>query len=343
MHRRNGVPNPKSLPTVNRSGFTLVELLVVITIIGILIALLLPAVQAAREAARKMQCSNHLKQIGLAGLNHEAAHGFFPTGGWGWYWIGDPDLGAGKEQPGGWVFNILPYIEMDSIYMLGAGQTATQKQTAFAQRIVTPVPGMNCPSRRASMPLPLLSSNRQYYQAAPVATAVRGDYAINSGDPTLSIAPEVYRENQPTSLPPAANFPWADVSTYTGVCFQRSQVTVADITDGLSNTYFVGEKSLSPDFYFTCTDTTRSPGDTETMYTGPNADQYRITTPDGHVLGPDMPGYDDYRIFGSAHASGFNMSLCDGSVQQISYSIDPEIHRRLGNRKDGLPIDGNKF
>src|SRR4029079_15206288 len=106
-------------------GFTLVELLVVIAIIGILVALLLPAVQAAREAARRSQCQNHLKQIGLGFLNHEATDKFYPSGGWGFNYVGDPDRGAGKGQPGGWVFSVLPYIEEQAVYDIGKGIPST--------------------------------------------------------------------------------------------------------------------------------------------------------------------------------------------------------------------------
>ena len=323
----------------------------VITIIGILIALLLPAVQAAREAARRVQCQNHLKQMGLACMTHEEAHGHLPTDGWGWGWAGEPERGFGRKQPGGWQYNILPYLEQEALHSLGTGLSGDAKKQAIVERLQTPLSVYNCPTRRRSVRFPYVHNHSKYYNIDPIEMQLiaRSDYAACAGD-TSGNAPK-----GPSSLADGDNMSessWQSqgdtMDDATGVVFIRSEVTIGEISDGTSNTYLVGERYLSPDYYFSsyCAndqgwDTGHDYDVVRWTYYNPSAD-----TGTNNAFQPmqDRPGYGDCdRNFGSAHSAGFHIAFCDGSVHMISYSIDRETHRRLGNRRDRLPIDASQI
>ena len=329
----------------NRHGFTLVELLVVITIIGILIGLLLPAVQSAREAARRLQCSNHLKQLALASLTHESAHGYFPTGGWGWELVGDPDQGFGLNQPGGWVYNVLPFIEQQALRDLGSGITdASSRKLALTKLSETPLSVLHCPSRRRAVNT-LVKTHWNPFNANFTAKVAKTDYAINAGNPAgtdIFVGPRSLPEGMAPSYWTGDNI--YNQSTveknHNGISYQRSMVTMAEVRDGSSNTYLIGEKYLNPECYDGVTSTYYDTGDNEAVFGGYNRDFHRSTA---HRAFQDQGGVYQVYAFGSAHSGAFNMSFCDGSVRSISYSIDAEIHRRLGVRNDGLPVDASAF
>jgi prepilin-type N-terminal cleavage/methylation domain-containing protein len=344
------------------AAFTLVELLVVITIIAILIALLLPAVQMAREAARRSQCANNVKQLALACLNHENATGRFPTGGWGCGWTGDADRGTDWRQPGGWIFNVLPFADQQSLHDMGAGLSGTAKNEANGRRLTVPLAALYCPTRRTVTNYP-----RSAYHGSPNTTrptsVARNDYAANGGDycTNAGTGGPAWKYNDSYSWAGPANFAEVDnppgqmtanarttfnkiANVATGIVYCGSLITMSDIGDGTSNTYLLGEKYVNPDEYTTGNDA----GDDEAAMLGDNNDVSRWsgqTSADKDYWPPtqDTPGDDNCNAFGSAHSDAFNMALCDASVKTIRYSIDPQIHRRLCNRNDNLPIDANKL
>ena len=118
-----------------------------------------------------------------------------------------------------------------------------------------------------------------------------------------------------------------------GVCYMRSQVQPGYILDGLSNTYLFGEKSCDPRKYVNG----ESVGDDWSMYTGHQNDIIRSTLPSSAPIA-DKRGVDEPMCFGSAHTSGCQFALCDGSVRLVSYDIDPQIYARYGQRNDGLVV-----
>ena len=347
--------NHKSATIRRRFAFTLVELLVVITIIGILIALLLPAVQAAREAARMLQCQNNLKQLALAAIDHEHINGWLPTGGWGYGWAGNPDGGFGKNQPGSPFYNILPYMEQQSLHDMSqmASPAAIRRRRSwpcgcFRPRLrrSTARPAARPPFIRRAVG-PCTRSGTGSIAVPGTPGTCRSDYGWNGGSELVRWGSG---PNPPVSDSSFGNLLSEDGLSLppNGVGCQRSRVKFCEITDGTTNTYLLGEKYLEPSYYLTVADDAADGADDQAAVCGDDADIWRFTGVATYpwTSGPprqDQPGYFGGVGFGSAHAVGLNMALCDGSVQRISYTIDPSVHQYLGSRNDGRTIDAKKL
>lgn len=301
---------------MSRRAFTMVELLMTLGILVILAGLMLPAVQVARESARQTHCRNNLRQLGIAALTHENAWGHLPSNGFGLQWVGDSNRGFGANQPGGWIFNILPYSGSAHIRDLPPSG-GILLQTPFAL--------LNCPTRRPAIGHAWESSTPICNGDAPAAAA-KSDYAVNGGDKSL---PSVYY-GPPCGIAATGNFNWPDMSSQTGVGFVRSQVRMSHISDGTSATILIGEKYVrigkalgiqNPDA-----------GDDQGAYVGDCADIRRWTTSPPRR---DREGFNDPLLFGSRHIATCNFVFCDGATRSISYLVDWKVFRNLGNRYDG--------
>src|SRR5262245_14024849 len=314
-------------------AFTLVELLVVIAIIGVLVALLLPAVQMARESARRMQCSNNLKQCPLAAHGYHDAYNVLPPG--------------RLDHRGAitWAVQILPYMEQDNYFKLwditrlyydqGANVTAGD---AIRQ---TPVKTYRCPSRSRTLSISIngdtpdtpfsgARSPPDYYTGAvsdfaacigndttPESSGIAGEGG--NGAFSVALIPWIY-VRAPGSGPPAILGP------------QKSMTRFGNITDGLSNTFFFGEKHVRNNQF--------GNGNSEGDGSVYNGDILAFACrPAGRINPLALGPTDRFRTqFGSYHPGVCQFAFGDGSVRAIPVNITPSILDALAQRDDGIPI-----
>jgi prepilin-type N-terminal cleavage/methylation domain-containing protein len=279
-----------------RTGFTLVELLVVIAIIGVLVALLLPAIQAAREAARRSQCQNNLKQIGLALQMHHDAKKTFPMG-----------RNRFDQFAVSWAFNLLPYIEETASHSAFV-KTARVDDPANAQAMRTPVAAYACPSRRSAA----ADRNFDNNDAPPqvLAAAALGDYAANAGKHwNIGMAAgEVAGEIGHSSINP----------TEAGPIFSRSQMRARNVTDGLSETIAVGERHLPPAPAGTPAEMEHYQRGDTAFIAGDTPLTIFAETDQGLATGPDDP---IKHKFGGPHSGITQFTYLDGHVGAVKNDI----------------------
>jgi prepilin-type N-terminal cleavage/methylation domain-containing protein len=349
-----------------RKGFTLIELLVVIAIIGILIALLLPAVQKVREAAARIQCKNNLKQIGLAMHNHASTYGYFPTAGAQSQGLDTPATQVGFETKG-WAYQILPYVEQDNLYQIGQTSGVSNWNASIRKSVSeVPVKIYNCPSR----------GNRVSYPAPWGSTYAMGDYAgvmvewLNGTDSWRTTMPAdpntaqafggiITKGGQVRTNP-------ASATTKFGT------VTPIAVTDGLSTRIMIMEKAVWSGAYQPA-----GPGGGQNW----NWDWWELPGwthdadwPNMRLAGnwiPLLPDNVDRRNtsvawefnsslgrpndfgFGSAHTGVVNALFGDGSVHSINMTVNPCgnsgwsdsscVLYHLGGRANGWVVDTNSI
>jgi prepilin-type N-terminal cleavage/methylation domain-containing protein len=311
------------------TAFTLVELLVVMAIIGVIIALLLPATQAAREAARRTQCANNLRQIGLASVEYEQVHHQYAN------FSGPPRPSpyVALSTPT-WIVALLPYLEETGVYqtwarIVGYGTNASPPLPASTVTALsaTRIPVLNCPTRRAPAAFAIKTGDNVQIPlyGAIVSRATRSDYALNGG-----------ADSTPTETGPNPQVGLVGIwEAADAVASKAKTVRVKNITDGLSKTYLAAEKMIPTDAY----ENGLFWGDVSSIYNCPLGDCVRFAEePPVH----DVKTYTDSNQsclachnFGSAHANTWNAVFCDGSIHSMTFTLSFATHRALASRAAG--------
>ena len=326
-------------------GFTLVELLVVIAIIGVLVALLLPAVQAAREAARRTQCQNQMRQIGIALQNHHDAKRRLPAGEF-WYFNNDRKPSAGYMS-WGWLPKILPFMEQSSVLAqsdFNYSATTENFQGIFNRSAIkTTVTGLICPSN----PFRNETTDNEYFNALTNSNAqiAEADYAASIGDyrnaggtgdglddtvdndgdglPDWPAFGSVFGPGSGLSPPYPARHPTRGVINRFGWAANFKQ-----IPDGLSNTFAVGECvgvwCLTQNFGTQSFSTTAQPINHMNAYYSAGAQNWPTNA---------NPQWADSIAFRSLHPGGAHFIMCDASVHFVSENIDHASYRAMASRE----------
>ncbi|MCA9234420.1 MAG: DUF1559 domain-containing protein [Planctomycetales bacterium] len=317
-------------------AFTLVELLVVIAIIGVLVALLLPAVQAAREAARRMQCQNNLKQIALAALNHESARGALPPG-----CVAYADDENRDNVGTGWAIEMLPYMEQGALYerydFEGKKSYRTANNVSTSQTFLTTY---ICPTDEFASELvaPQGEPNREFAPSTYKAVSGVIDLTRTGGSPVYW---DRYYGNA-TFQEKLSDFELLrGALPATGEGFVLHPTKISQITDGTSNTTLVGEYHTT-----TLADVRKSVYGAPWRYhsKGHMVRGSLFRTPDlqqcinlaSQVYGAEGQFF-CFRSFASLHAGGIiNFALCDGSVTSLSEDIDDDVYLLYGSIAGGM-------
>jgi len=300
-----------------RRAFTLVELLVVIAIIGVLVALLLPAVQAAREAARRMSCQNHMKQVTLGAHNYHDTYGQLPAG-------------CIVSNGLGWHVFILPFIEQGNLYdkfdFISAGDHMANGGVGRGQLGLTKIKTYLCPSSQAEkMMLPDPPNNVHSPDLINGQSPYTTHYYVNMGPKGVSVDGNTYELNSPSGS--QGGF------AQQGVCDIQSKYKLKDITDGTAFTFMLGENSV------------HRPKDGSRFRNWVRGCQNATD----HICGcrnivnsinfPNVPSvtpFNDYSM-GSHHPGGANFSMSDGAVKYVSQSVDLGVYKSTSSRNGNEP------